>query len=77
MKDLIEKLKELHPDNPVLQNRTTMAMIREWCAHNLLYKLGILRSHTVDVDLDWPQKWYISLAYAVFGTMAMIFVKKA
>ena len=28
------------------------SMIDEWKAHNLLYKFGLFRSHTKDVDID-------------------------
>lgn len=40
-------------------NRSMDSLVREWCAHNLLYDLGLWRDHTADVDLNYPQrsKW--------------------
>ena len=32
--------------------RTTKSYVKEWHAHNVLYKLGLFRSHTKDVDLN-------------------------
>lgn len=37
--------------------RSDMSLIDEWVAHNALYKIHVLRSHTKDVDLNWPQRW--------------------
>ena len=37
--------------------------------------LGLLRKRTGDTDLNWPQKWYIRLGYAVLGTIVWPFVK--
>ena len=40
----------------VLDNRTVKNLTKEWIGHNNLYKLGLFKSHTSDVDLDYPQK---------------------
>lgn len=32
--------------------RSVNSYVREWKAHNLLYRLGLFKSHTQDVDLD-------------------------
>ena len=29
----------------------------EWGVHNVLYRLGLSRSRTKDVDLNYPQQW--------------------
>lgn len=62
MKEILFYLKTLHPDNIVF-TRSINSLIREWRSHNLLYKLGIARKRTKDVDLDYPQKWYYTIAY--------------
>ncbi|MBQ6952580.1 MAG: hypothetical protein IJP81_01565 [Bacteroidales bacterium] len=51
------------------------AFERELAAHNALHALGIFRSRTGDVDLNWPQPWYIRLGYAILGTLAWPFIK--
>ena len=56
---------------PILTNRSTYSLASEWIAHNNLYKLHIARSHTKDVDLEWPQKWYYSLAWFLLGLIKL------
>ena len=48
-------------------NRSMDSLIEEWIAHNRLYKLHIFRSHTKDVDLNYPQKWYEKLIYRILS----------
>lgn len=74
MKTYFKRLREIS-SHPVLLNRTDEDMIREWCAHKLLYKLGLFRKHTRDVDLEFPQKWYIRTLYYIFGSIAKIILK--
>ena len=35
--------------------------------HNRLYRWGIKRDHTADVDLNYPLKWYVELIYRILG----------
>lgn len=70
----LETTRTNHPWSEIW-NRSIGSMCREWAANNLLYAPHIFRSHTKDVDLNYPQKWYVSLAYNVFGAIAMIFIK--
>lgn len=66
-KDLMEYiLNNIRKDNPnsfLLSVRDNQSLINEWVAHNRLYKLGLFRTHTVTVDLDYPQKWYYKFGY--------------
>lgn len=55
--------------------RSMNSLRREWATHNALYALGILRSHTKDVDLNYPQKWYMRLAYSIVGRLMMPFIR--
>ena len=50
-------------------------MILEWEAHNFLYWLGINHDKTSDVDLDYPQPWYMKVGYWVLGVLGKIFNK--
>lgn len=49
-----------------LSNRT---MIQEWCTHNLLYKLGLWKSHTKDVDLNSDKKLWEKILYPVVSLL--------
>jgi len=42
-------------------------MVKEWRAHNLLYDLGLFRSHTKDVDLNLDESKWHRLGYSVLS----------
>ena len=50
-----------------ISKRSLSSWIREWKAHNRLYKLGLYRSHTVDCDLEENEKWWRLLVYSIIG----------
>lgn len=68
-------LRKDHPNNNVLLHRTDKSMAREWAAHNLLWDLNIYRSRTKDIDLNYPQKWYVRLGYFILGSFALLVIK--
>lgn len=45
--------------------RTDKSLINEWCAHNLFYNLHLFRSHTKDVDLNYPQSKITEIVYSI------------
>ena len=47
--------------------RTDKSLIKEWCAHNVLYNLHLFRKHTKDVDLNYPQSKIMEIVYSIFG----------
>lgn len=47
--------------------RNILSWIKEWKAHNRLYKLGLYRSHTVDCDFAENEKWCRLLVYSIIG----------
>ena len=59
--------------NEVTANRSNYSLSREWAVHNALYKLGLFRSHTKDVDLNYPCRleWF----YIVLGSIIYPFVR--
>ena len=59
----------------VMTCRSTRSLLREWAAHKLLYQLHILRSHTESVDLDYPQRLSVRIAYRIVGGFALIFYR--
>lgn len=59
----------------VFQNRSQFSLKCEWACHNFLYALNIARERTKDVDLDYPQKWYLRIAYTVGGVLVWLFIK--
>lgn len=66
MRTLLERTKTIYPECAVF-NRSYFSLMCEWKAHNRLYKLGMWKSHTKDVDLEYPQKWYYKIIYFILG----------
>ena len=60
---IIEKRKEL--GLPV--TRTESSYVSEWKSHNRLYKLGVQRSRTKDVDLEEDIDSTKNLLYSIIG----------
>lgn len=56
--------------------RTVDDMMKEWCAHNLLYDLHILRNRTKDTDLEYKQKPIVKFGYSVLYFIYKIFHRK-
>ncbi len=62
----LDEIQKLYPSH-VAFKRSRKSMILEWRAHNLLYRLGIKKSKTADVDLEYPQPWYMKVIYWILG----------
>ena len=67
-------IREQHPDS-LVWNRSIDSLKREWAVHNAFHSLGLMRRQTAHTDLNWPQKWYIRMGYAVASTIAWPFIK--
>lgn len=52
IKKYISEIKTEYSSHPVFEKISEKTLVSEWCVHNLLYKLNILRSRTKDVDLN-------------------------
>lgn len=50
-----------------ISKRDIYSWIKEWKAHNRLYKLGLYRSHTVDCDLTENEAWWRLMIYSIIG----------
>ena len=59
--------------NEVTANRSNYSLSYEWAVHNALYKLGLFRSHTKDVDLNYPCR--IEWLYILLGTIIYPFAR--
>ena len=61
-----------HANSQVWQ-RSITSLENEWCVHNALYRLHILRSRTADVDLNVPNR--IEWLYALLAPLARLIIK--
>ena len=68
-------IRNLHPDIPLWKTRSIRSMRLEWAAHNLLYDLGIRRTLTADVDLNYELRWYQKVGFGILGSFALLFIK--
>lgn len=54
--------------------RRNMRSLRaEWMVHNACYRLHILRSHTADVDLNYPNR--VAWLYMLLAPLASLIIK--
>ena len=67
-------IRAKHPDS-LVWNRSIRSLVREWATHNAFYALGIFRSRTAHMDLNWPQGWLFRLGYAIIGWLVWPFIK--
>ena len=57
----------LNNDCKLFKTRTLKDMIAEWQTHNLLYYLGLFRSHTRSVNFEANQSKFMKILYKIFG----------
>lgn len=61
----------VHPKSNVWQ-RSMDSLCDEWAVHNACYNLHILRSHTADVDLNFPNRF--EWVYRVLAPFARLII---
>lgn len=66
------KICFLHANSQVWK-RSFDSLENEWCVHNALYRLHILRSRTVDVNLNFPNR--IEWLYTLLAPLARLIIK--
>lgn len=67
MKTMLYAIQHNHPECNTFK-RSYNSLIAEWRAHNRLYRWGYKQERTGSVDLNYPLKWYVELAYRILGT---------
>lgn len=65
--DMYDILTKFVYETKYYRQRNIDSWIKEWKAHNRLYKLGLFRRHTKDCDLEENEKWWRLLAYEIIG----------
>ena len=70
----LNQIEAIHPKSDVWK-RSRRSMRREWTTHNGLYSLGLFRSHTKDVDINYPQPLWEKAAYAIGSFIFWPFVE--
>lgn len=76
----INKLKDMetyllqHKDE-LGSSRSLKSYLIEWRAHNVLYNLGLFRSHTKDTDLDDNESILRRFCYYVIWVITLSFLE--
>ena len=65
-------IKERYPLYDIWQ-RSMSSLRAEWIVHNACYRLHILRSHTADVDLNYPNR--VEWIYRLLAPLASLIIK--
>lgn len=74
----LDSLRSEYEDNLVLLYRDNKSLTNEWACHNFLYNIdifGLFRSHTKDVDMQYPLAWWEKIVYPCFGWFCKLFIK--
>lgn len=73
IKSALEEIKSINSDS-LIWERSMLSLVMETVAHKVLYKLGLWKNRTKDVDLDNPcdkPEWL----YIIIGILTWIFVR--
>lgn len=76
MRAILKKIKEFLKENNItmdtpFNHRSMCSMVREWVAHNNAYVLGYKKERTGNVDLNYPQKWYVKVLYFMLSLVIL------
>lgn len=64
--------KEYTTEQCSVLKRSNKSLKREIRGHNLLYSLGLFKSHTKDVDLNYPTIWYHTLCWNILSPIYLM-----
>lgn len=73
IKSALEEIKSINSDS-LIWERSMFSLVMETVTHKVLYKLGLWKNRTKDVDLDNPcdkPEWL----YIIIGILTWIFVR--
>lgn len=70
----LSRIKVLHPECKVFEERSMLSLEHEWATHNFLYGIKFQRDRTKDIDLNIPMKWYVEWAYNIIGALVWVFI---
>ena len=65
-------IKSRYPHSDIWK-RSMGSLSAEWIVHNACYRLHILRSHTADVDLNYPNR--VEWLYRLLAPLASLIIK--
>lgn len=66
MTDILFEISSKSDFNTIVWKLPMSRMVNEWKAHNLLYNLGLFKSHTKDVDIN-DEPWYRRFCYLILS----------
>lgn len=73
MCEILNELQSQGKDNGIIALRGCQSLINEWKGHNLLYDLHLYRSHTKDVDFEYPQDSRFRIIWSILAPIYSLF----
>ena len=67
----IVQVREVGIENGYAYDRTNKSWVREWKAHNILFKWGIAPSKTKDVDLNENESLFKRFCYFILSALCI------
>ena len=72
----LKEIKEDHPENDVVKNRSITGMCLEWAVHSFLYNyFRYEENRTKNTDLEWPRSTKEKILYTIFGILVWPWLK--
>lgn len=65
LEDIYKNVVYYYKYNKLDKSRSIESYVEEWYVHNLLYNLGIFKSHTKDTDLDGDESKLMLICYKI------------
>ena len=75
IKSTVDEFYKSFPAMCCHSNRSKYSLRAEWYVHNFLYALNIERDIVSSVDLNYPRKRWVELAYEIAGPFCYLFIK--
>ena len=72
--DILQQIWIDLPKHVVVKNRSLNSVEREWAVHNFCYKIGIYKTRTKHLDINYPLSWKETLVYSCFGWICKLFI---
>lgn len=73
-KNILEELIAENPEHQVFVNRNKYELLMEFSVHNFLYKFGLFKLRTINLELEYPIKLKNNIIYKIIGPFCWLFI---
>lgn len=72
MNEILDHIIGQLPSEHPIKTKKRTALLLEWSAHNLLYRIGYKPKQTGSVDLNVGESWLHRICYFILGCIGFI-----